>query len=79
MLPLLHVAYRPFIDPIPYTGTVGWLLLFLPLIVLIAVAYKTIKLRDLSQLPREVVKLTLQIVIFMGAAAVALWMMVWVL
>ncbi len=70
----MPLAYTPFIDPLPYHGTAGWLLLFIPLVLLVSTAYKTIKLDDLSRLPREVVKLATQITVFMGLAALALWL-----
>lgn len=71
--PLL--AYRPFIDPLPIGNSAGWVLLFVPLVILVSVAYKTIKLRDLSELPRKAAILALQIFIFMGIASVALWVL----
>jgi len=71
------LAYRPFIDPLPIGNSPFWGLLFVPLVVLVAVAYKTIKLRDLAQLPRQAVVLSLQIFIFMGLAAGALWVLTW--
>lgn len=69
------LAYRPFIDPLPIGNSGGWVWLFVPLVILVALAYKTIKLRDLRELPRQATVLTLQIVIFMGAAASALWVL----
>lgn len=72
MLTLL-LAYRPFIDPLPIGNSAGWVWLFLPLVILVSVAYKTIKLSDLSELPRKSAVLAAQIFIFMGFAAGALW------
>ncbi|MEM7627331.1 MAG: hypothetical protein AAF333_17175 [Planctomycetota bacterium] len=72
---VLLIAYRPFIDPLPIGNSVGWSLLFVPLVILVALAYKTIKLRDLSKLPRQSAVLCLQIFVFMGFAAFALWVL----
>lgn len=68
----LLLAYRPFLDPLPIDGY--WLLL--PLVIAIAVVYKTIKVDDLVRLPREATILATQIMIFMVLAAVALWLLV---
>jgi hypothetical protein len=67
------LAYRPFIDPLPIGNSAAWGLLFIPLVVLVSVAYKTVKLRDLRDLPRQAATLTLQIAAFMALAAAALW------
>ena len=74
LTPAAPLAWTPFIDPLPYYGTTGWLLLFIPLVLLVSTAYKTIKLDDLSRLPREAVKLSAQILVFMGLAALSLWL-----
>lgn len=71
-LTALPLAYRPFLDPLPSDGY--WMLL--PLVVAIAVVYKTIKLDDLQRLPREAAILTGQIAVFMVLAAAALWLLV---
>lgn len=67
------LAYVPLRDPIP----VGeyWLVLLLPLVIAIAVVYKTIKVYDLSRLPREAAVLSAQIVGFMILAAAGLWLL----
>jgi len=67
------IAYTPFLDPL----AVGdfWLLLLAPLVLTIAIVYKTIKLEDLSQLPRQAAWLSVQIVCFMVLAAAALWVL----
>lgn len=75
MMMLLLLGYRPFIDPLPIGNSSAWSLLFVPLVILVALAYKTIKLRDLSKLPRQSAVLCLQIFAFMGAAAFALWVL----
>ena len=54
-----------------------WLVLLLPLVVAISVVYKTIKLEDLSRLPREAGILCVQILSFMVLAAAGLWVLTW--
>lgn len=70
---MLLLAYRPFIDPLPIGSSNGWVLLFFPLVIFVSIAYKSIKLRDLRELPRQAGVLALQIFFFMAVAAVGLW------
>ena len=69
------LAYRPFIDPLPIGNSPAWSLLCVPLVVLVALAYKTIKLRRLDGLPRYTAVLCLQILVFFIAAAAVLWVL----
>lgn len=69
----MMLGYRPFLDPLPMSGSGLWLLLLVPLVILVAVAYKTIKLADLRDLPRQAAVLAAQIFLFMAAAAALLW------
>ena len=69
----LLLGWRPFIDPIHLEAY--WMVLMVPLVVVIAVVYKTIKLQDLSQLPRQSVRLSVQIIVFFVLAAAALWLL----
>lgn len=69
----LSLAYRPFIDPLKMDDY--WLLLLLPLVLVISLTYKTIKIDDLSKLAGQTLFLAAQIVIFMVLAAAALWVM----
>ena len=72
------LAYRPFLDPLPAGEGLLWTLgFFLPLVVLVSVAYKTIKLDRLEQVPRQSVRLVVQIVVFMVGAAGALSALTW--
>ncbi|MEM9881897.1 MAG: hypothetical protein AAF800_03130 [Planctomycetota bacterium] len=73
MLPLL--AYRPFLDPLPIGNSPLWYWLLVPLVVLVSVAYKTIKLDDLRALPRQAGRLTVQILVFMALAAALIWVL----
>ena len=72
---LLLLTYRPFIDPLPIGNSPWWWLLLIPLVLLVSVAYKTIKLRSLRHLPKQSATLALQIVLFMAAAAAGLWLL----
>ncbi len=69
---LVSLAYRPFLDPIPVDRF--WMFFALPLVVVIALVYKSIRMNSLEHLTRETLKLSLQILIFMVAAAVVLWL-----
>ena len=69
------LAYTPFLDPLPWDSQVLWLLMLLPLVVVVSVVYKTIKLPDLKELPRQAGMLTVQIVVFMVLAACVLWLL----
>lgn len=70
---LLTLAYKPFLDPLPLDR--WWLALLPPLVLAIAIVYKTIKLDDLSQLPRQVLRLSAQILCVMALAAAGLWLL----
>jgi len=74
MTPLVTttLAYVPFRDPLPLDTY--WLLLLPPLVLAIALVYKTIKLDDLSLLPRQALFLSGQILAFMTLAAAAIWL-----
>ena len=48
------LAYTPFLEPLEVDRY--WLVLILPLALAISVVYKTIKLADLSQVPRQAAK-----------------------
>ncbi len=69
---VLSLGYRPFIDPLNLHTY--WLLTLPALAVAIALIYKTIKLDDLKDLPRETAALSGQIVLFMVVAAAVLWL-----
>jgi hypothetical protein len=69
---VLALGYRPFIDPLNLHTY--WLLTLPALAVAISLIYKTIKLDDLKDLPRETAALSGQIVLFMAVAAAVLWL-----
>ena len=68
-----QLAYRPFLEPIHIGDQWFWMLVFL--VGIIATVYKTIKLDDLSKLPKQAAVLSIQIVVFMILTAVVLWML----
>ena len=72
-LPTL-AAWRPLLEPMPVDRHWPWLLL--PLAVLIAIAYKAVKVEDLADIRRQVIVLSTQIVVGMILAAAALWVLV---
>ncbi len=67
------LAWRPFLDPAPVDRY--WLWLLPPLILVIALVYRTIKSNSLARLPKEAGFLALQISVFMVLAAAALWLL----
>ncbi len=66
------LAWTPFLDPIPLDRY--WLWLLPPLVAVIAVVWKALKVRDMRHLPRQATVLWAQILAFMALAAVALWL-----
>lgn len=69
------LAWRPFLDPIQIHEQWPWLML--PLVLVISLVYRTLKLPTLDHLLRETIQLTLYIIIFMMALAGAvLWIIV---
>jgi hypothetical protein len=67
---LLTLAYRPFIDPIDAHRL--WFLLLIPLALGVSVAYKAVRVEDLRTYWRQVITMTMQIVvgiIALGAAS----------
>ena len=66
------LAYRPFLDPIQIDRYWVWFLP--PLIVVIALVYRTIKTETLQGLPRRAGYLAFQISVFMVLAAAALYL-----
>jgi hypothetical protein len=66
-------AYRPFLEPAPIDRY--WLWLLPPLVLGIAIVYRTIKSDDLTHVPRRAAYLALQVALFLVAAAVSLWLL----
>lgn len=75
MIPLADYAYtRPFLQPLPVWDY--WPVLLLPLVLGVAVVYKAIKCRSMSQVPKEAASITMWVLVSFGAAAAVLgWLM----
>ncbi len=70
--PLTTLGFRLLYGPLPLDRYQIFMLL--PLIVAISIVYKTIKVHNLSQLPRQVAILVTQILVFMVLVTSALWL-----
>jgi ABC-type multidrug transport system permease subunit len=68
------LGYVPFVHPLPVWD--WWMLLLIPLTVGVSVAYKAIKCRHMSQVPREATQIAVLILLGMLAAAAVLWAIV---
>ena len=68
------VSHRLFLEPIPLDRY--WMAFLMPLIAAVCIVYKTIKLEDITLVPRSAGMLALQIILFMVLAAAVLWLMV---
>lgn len=64
-------AFRPFLEPAPIENY--WMWLLFPLILIIAIVYRTIKSDDLKRLPQQAGYLAMQISVFMVLAGALLW------
>jgi hypothetical protein len=69
----MMLAYTPFLDPLPYEPY--WLVLLLPLVLAIALVYKTIKSPTLANLPAQAVRLAGEILMFMVLIGAGLWLL----
>jgi hypothetical protein len=67
------LAYVPLIDPLPYEPY--WLVLLLPLVLAIALVYKTIKAPSLAKLPQQALRLAGEILVFMVLISAGLWLL----
>ncbi len=67
------MAYVMFFDPLPiWVKWWFWSLLVLPLCLAVAVVYKSVRCREMSQVPREATLLFVTIVVGMILTAAAL-------
>lgn len=71
VLAMWILAWRPFLEPLPWDAY--WLWLLPPLVLGIALVYKAIKLDDLARLPRAALWLSVQVLFFMMLTAAGLW------
>jgi hypothetical protein len=70
-------AFEPFRQPLPVWDY--WYLLLIPLCVGISIVYKSIKCREMKQVPREATVIFSMIVLGMVTAAVGLYALMRVL
>ena len=71
---LASASWAPFITPAPLWNV--WWVLLVPLVVAVAVVYKTIKTRSMRRLPAEAGQLSVTILVAMGLGALALTLLV---
>jgi hypothetical protein len=69
------LAYTPFIQPLPGVWNY-WAWLLLPLCIGVSVVYKAIKAPSMARVPIESTLITIYILLSMGAAAIALVVLV---
>jgi len=67
------LAYWPFLQPLPLERF--WLWMLLPLVYVIALVYKSLKLPSLEKLGRETLMLGSQMLALMVLAALGLWLL----
>ena len=72
----LLASWRPFLDPMNLHRPWEGLALLPPLVIAVALVYKTLKLPTLGRLGAETLHLTLYILAMMAAAAAVLWAVV---
>jgi hypothetical protein len=68
------LAWTPFLQPLPAWDY--WVVLLLPLTVGVSIVYKSMKCREMSQVPRQATQISILILLGMAAAAVVLWAIV---
>ena len=71
-------AWKPFLQPAPAVDRWWWLLV-IPTALGIALAYKSTRTRELALLPREALRMSVQIVLAMVGIALFLYLVVIVL
>jgi len=77
---MMVLAFTPLFDPLPalYPGMDDyWLWLVVPLVVAISVVYKGTRVKELRALPKAAMVMTVQILVLMVFAAVALGGLYW--
>lgn len=68
---MVTLAWRPFLEPLPLAD--HWMWLIIPLSLIISLVYRTLKMKDLTGLVGQTVRLTVMILVFMVAAAIVLY------
>lgn len=74
LLPVLTLAYRPFLDPIDISGWWWWLAI--PMVFLISMVYKAIRVPTMRRYWRQVVKMTVQVMVVMLLMCIGLYVIV---
>ncbi len=69
----MKLTWRPLLDPMPIDAL--WLWLSLPLILVICIVYKAVRLHDLSLLWRQSAWLAVQVMAFFGLVAMGVWIL----
>jgi hypothetical protein len=70
------LCYVPFLYPLPIWDY--WYLLLIPLSAAVAVVYKSLKLANMRDVPRQAFAITLWILVGMSAGAAGLALIVWI-
>ncbi len=78
MIAPLFLAWTPFLQPAP-NAEVWWWLLLIPMSFGVAMAYKAIRVEQLSDWPRAATKMALQVIGAVVGIAVGLYLLVIVL
>lgn len=73
-VPTTWPAYRPFLHPMPIWD--HWMWLLLPLAAGVSIIYKSIKCRDMRQVPLQAAVIFFWIIAGMAVAAAILWILV---
>jgi hypothetical protein len=68
------LAYTPFLQPLPVWDY--WMLLLVPLTIGVSVVYKSIKCREMKDVPREATQISVMILVGMAVAAALLYVIV---
>lgn len=72
------LAWTPFVQPAPEVDRWWWLLV-IPTAVGVSLAYKATRTADLAQMPRDVLRMSVQIILAMAGIALFLYLLVMVL
>lgn len=72
------IAFSPFVDPL-YGGWDWWYLMLLPLALLIALVYKTMRCENLAEVPRQTLLASAKLLGAFLGCAVGLWIVLWIL
>lgn len=70
----MTLAYTPFIDPIDFHD--WWFTLLVPISFFVSVAYKAVRVPDMDTFWRQVLVMTVQVVLAMIALGVAAYLMI---